>query len=97
MKAKDFFIKEFVQKITIEGKVYDCMPSKRTKEQVYTQYGVNEGVSMFVKIDISDLPLDIDAYQNKHVLYRGKTYKIKLIEADSIFMLVKFGLVSLSS
>ena len=90
----DFFIPEFKDTATIGGVVYDCIRSELTGSENYTDYGQEDGATLYLDFIITDLP-SIPAIGSK-ITFKSIVYRVARAVADSANLTVKCGLVALS-
>jgi hypothetical protein len=90
----DFFIPEFSSSATINNISYRCIQSALHTKDTYTDYGQEDGATLFLDFALADLPSIPDA--GVKITFRGVIYRTVKSTVDSANLMVKVGLISLS-
>lgn len=90
----DFFIPEFKETAKINNVNYDCIQSELAGEENYTNYGQEDGATIYLDFIIADLPAIPDA--GAKITFRNVVYRVVKSTADSANLTVKCGCVALS-
>lgn len=88
-----FSFKDFLEKVTIDGEVYDCIASALSADDAFTSAGLSDIVSFTLDIQ---LPLHKPIKPDDKVYFRGKQYKVALVVVDSAPASVRIHLRSTS-
>ena len=79
--------------ITAQGKEVVTIAYEVTTDGVYTQFGIDEGVSFYLTCKVKDHT----PRKGEKIIFRGSTYKIDSFTADSFNLTYKLFLRALSS
>lgn len=74
-----FRCKDFVEYCVINNKQIPCIVSAISNLEVYTEYGVDDGISFYLQIKVTDYR----PTKNDRVTYKDVTYKIESFTTDS--------------
>ena len=90
----DFFIPEFTETATIGAHSYNCIQSELSGEENYTNYGQEDGATLYLDFVITDLPSIPE--KGSKITFRSVIYRVAKSTADSANLTVKVGLTALS-
>ena len=88
-----FSFKDLLEKVTIDGEVYDCIASALSADDAFTSAGLADIVSFTLDIQ---LPLHRPIKPDDKVEFRGKHYRGALVVVDSAPASVRIHLRSTS-
>lgn len=89
-----FAVPEFCEKFRTEAGVeIITIAYEVATDEVYTQFGIDEGVSFYLTCKVKDYT----PRKGEKIIFRGSTYKIDSFTADSFNLTYKLFLKALSS
>lgn len=92
---QDFMIPEFKETATIGAVNYNCIQSELTDETQFTNYGAEDGATLFLDFVISDLAAIPEP--GVKVTFRSVVYRVVKATPDSANLTVKISLLALNS
>jgi hypothetical protein len=87
--AADFFIPEFQETAKISNVNYRCIQSELKADENYTNYGQEDGATIFLDFVLADLPILPDA--GDRITFRSIVYRVVKTTIDSANLTVKIG------
>lgn len=88
-----FNFKDFLETVTIQGEVYDCIASAVSSDNNYTMAGLVDEAAFTLDIK---LPLHKPIRSEDKVTFRGKEYRVGAVIVDSAPASVRIHLRDLS-
>ena len=88
-----FKCKDFLETCIIDGETYNCIASKVNSDNAYTSAGLVDETDFTLNIE---LPLHKPIKSEDKVMFRGKQYRVGLVEVDCAPAAVRIHLRDLS-
>lgn len=89
-----FSIPEFQETFILNGKEITCISYEISQDTLYTQFGIDEGISFYLTCKIKDYT---SPKKGDRISFRGNQYKLDSFTADSFNLTYKLYLRSLTS